>query len=48
MSPDLAATIDLSRPLGVALLNPSLLATGSVQPYVAMVPVTLAQERSRR
>jgi len=40
ISPDLAATIDLSRPLGVALLNPGLLATGSVQPYVAMVPVT--------
>jgi hypothetical protein len=40
ISPDLAATIDLSRPLGVALLNPGLLATGSVQPYVAMVPVS--------
>ncbi len=39
ISPDLAATIDLTRPLGVALLNPSLLATGNVQPYVAMVPV---------
>ncbi|MCU1278573.1 MAG: hypothetical protein JWM53_2119, partial [bacterium] len=39
ISPDLAATIDLSRPIGVALLNPALLATGSVQPYVAMVPV---------
>ena len=39
ISPDLAATIDLSRPLAVALLNPSLLATGSVQPYIAMVPV---------
>jgi hypothetical protein len=39
MSPDLAATIDLSRPLGVALLNPALLATGSVQPYVALVPI---------
>jgi len=40
VSPDLAATIDLSRPLAVAMLNPSLLATGSVQPYVAMIPVT--------
>lgn len=39
IAPDLAATIDLSRPLGVALLNPALLATGSVQPYVAMIPV---------
>ena len=39
VSPDLAATIDLARPLGVALLNPGLLATGSVQPYVAMIPV---------
>src|SRR4029079_12430680 len=39
VSPDLAAVIDLSRPLAVALLNPSLLATGSVQPYIAMVPV---------
>lgn len=39
LSADLAATIDLTRPLGVALLNPSLLATGSVQPYVLMVPV---------
>ncbi|HEX9102909.1 MAG TPA: hypothetical protein VF997_11935, partial [Polyangia bacterium] len=39
ISPDLAATIDLARPLGVALLNPALLATGSVQPYVAMIPV---------
>ena len=39
ISPDLAATIDLSRPLGIALLNPALLATGSVQPYVAMIPV---------
>jgi hypothetical protein len=36
---DLAAAVDLKRPLGVALLNPSLLAIGSVQPYVAMVPV---------
>ncbi|HEY2748083.1 MAG TPA: hypothetical protein VGL86_25845 [Polyangia bacterium] len=36
---DLAATIDLSRPLAMALLNPGLLATGSVQPYVAMIPV---------
>ncbi len=43
IAPDLAATIDLSRPLGVAMLNPALLATGSVQPYVAMIPV-----RSRR
>jgi hypothetical protein len=39
VSPDLAATIDLERPLALALLNPSLLATGAVQPYVAMVPV---------
>jgi hypothetical protein len=39
IAPDLAATIDLKRPLGVALLNPALLATGSVQPYVAMIPV---------
>jgi hypothetical protein len=39
IAPDLAAAIDLQRPLGVALLNPSLLATGSVQPYVAMVPI---------
>ena len=39
IAPDLAATIDLKRPLGVALLNPALLATNSVQPYVAMVPV---------
>jgi hypothetical protein len=40
IAPDLAAVIDLKKPLGIALLNPSLLATGSVQPYVAMVPVT--------
>ena len=39
MSPDLAAAIDLKRPIGLALLNPALLATGAVQPYVAMVPV---------
>lgn len=39
IAPDLAATIDLTRPLGVLLLNPSLLATNNVQPYVAMVPV---------
>jgi hypothetical protein len=43
VSPDLAAAIELSRPLGVALLNPALLATGSVQPYVAMVPVRSRQ-----
>lgn len=43
VAPDLAATIDLKRPLAVALLNPSLLATGSVQPYVAMVPVVSRQ-----
>ncbi len=43
MAPDLAATIDLKRPLAVALLNPSLLARGSVQPYVAMVPVASRQ-----
>lgn len=43
IAPDLAATIDLSRPLGVALLNPALLATGSVQPYVAMIPVRSQQ-----
>lgn len=40
VAPDLAAVIDLKRPVGVALLNPSLLATHSVQPFVAMVPVT--------
>ncbi|MDB4968006.1 MAG: hypothetical protein JWN44_3695 [Myxococcales bacterium] len=39
VTPDLAAIIDLKRPLGLALLNPALLATGSTQPYVAMVPV---------
>jgi len=39
IAPDLAATFDLTRPLGVALLNPGLLATNSVQPYVAMVPI---------
>jgi hypothetical protein len=39
LHPDVAATIDLHRPLGVALLNPGLLATKSVQPYLAMVPV---------
>jgi hypothetical protein len=39
VAPDLAAVVDLKRPLGVALLNPSLLATGSVEPYVAMIPV---------
>ena len=43
ISPDLAATIDLSRPLGVALLNPALLAKGSVQPYVAMIPIRSPQ-----
>jgi hypothetical protein len=43
VSPDLAAAIELARPLGVALLNPALLATGSVQPYVAMVPVRSQQ-----
>ncbi|MGZ3442381.1 MAG: hypothetical protein ACXVDD_22830, partial [Polyangia bacterium] len=43
VAPDLAAAIELSRPLGVALLNPALLATGSVQPYVAMVPVRSQQ-----
>ena len=39
LAPDVANVIDLKRPLGVALLNPSLLAVGSVQPYVAMIPI---------
>ena len=39
IAPDLANAIDLKRPLGLALLNPSLLASAAVQPYVAMVPV---------
>jgi hypothetical protein len=39
LHPDVAATVDLHRPVAVALLNPGLLATKSVQPYVAMVPV---------
>jgi hypothetical protein len=43
LHPDVAATVDLKRPLGVALLNPGLLATNSVQPYVAMVPVRSRQ-----
>lgn len=43
VAPDLAGAVDLKRPLAIGLLNPSLLATGAVQPYVAMVPI-----RSRR
>jgi hypothetical protein len=39
LAPDVASVIDLKRPLAIALLNPSLLAVGAVQPYVAMVPI---------
>jgi hypothetical protein len=43
LQPDVAALIDLQRPLGIALLNPGLLASNSVQPFVAMVPVKSPQ-----
>jgi hypothetical protein len=39
LAPDVAAVIDLQRPMAIGLLNPSLLAVGNVQPYVAMVPI---------
>jgi hypothetical protein len=39
LAPNVARVIDLRRPAAVALLNPSLLAVGSVQPYIAMVPI---------
>jgi hypothetical protein len=37
--PALARVIDLARPGAVAMLNPSLLASEKVRPYVAMLPV---------
>jgi hypothetical protein len=41
---DVAAVIDLKRPLGLAMLNPSLLSSATVRPYVAMLPVTSPDE----
>jgi hypothetical protein len=38
-SPDLAEVVDLKRPMAIAIINPRLLASNNVQPYVAMVPV---------
>ncbi len=43
LQPDVAALIDLERPLGIAMLNPALLARDSVQPFVAMIPVRSPQ-----
>jgi hypothetical protein len=43
LQPDVARAVDLKRPLAVALLNPSLLATNGVQPYLAMIPVRSKQ-----
>jgi hypothetical protein len=39
LDPQLALTIDLSRPLSLALLNPGLLSSASVRPFIAMIPV---------
>jgi hypothetical protein len=43
LQPDVAALIDLERPLGIAMLNPTLLARDSVQPFVAMIPIRSPQ-----
>ncbi|HEX4458486.1 MAG TPA: hypothetical protein VIA18_10980, partial [Polyangia bacterium] len=43
LQPDVATLIDLDRPLGIAMLNPTLLARDSVQPFVAMIPVRSPQ-----
>jgi hypothetical protein len=39
LNPEIVEVIDWSRGGAVGLLNPSLLAQGSVRPYVAMIPI---------
>ena len=39
LDPDVIGVIDLHRPLALAMLNPGLLSTATVRPYVAMLPV---------
>jgi hypothetical protein len=40
IDPAIATALDLKRPAGFAMINPSLLASKTVQPYVAMLPIT--------
>lgn len=44
LNPDLARLLDLRRPAAIALLNPALLASQDVRPFVAMLPVTSRAE----
>jgi hypothetical protein len=39
VDPEVTRVLDLNRPLALAMLNPGLLSTGTVRPYVAMLPV---------
>ena len=39
VDPQLTRVLDLRRPLAVAMLNPGLLSTPTVRPYVAMLPI---------
>ena len=39
ISPKVSALIDFDRPLGMALLNPTLLASPTVRPILAMIPL---------
>ena len=41
---DMARVLDLRRPMALAMLNPSLLSSQNVRPYVAMLPVTSRAE----
>jgi hypothetical protein len=39
VDPQLLTVLDLKRPMAVAMLNPTLLASPNVRPYVALLPV---------
>jgi hypothetical protein len=39
IDPEVTSVLDLHRPLAMAMLNPGLLSTTTVRPYVAMLPV---------
>jgi hypothetical protein len=47
LPPWLFRLVDLRRPAGVGLINPSLLASQTVRPYVAMLPVVGRAEAER-